>query len=89
MQYACIRGENAEGELADPTRTIQSTTSPRRRADADICIPQDQTIIEREARTYAETFANRTCPRGYNFYGDSPVGSSKRGEHTYTFQCTQ
>ena len=31
--------------------------------------------------------ANRTCPAGYNFYGDSPVGSSRKGEHTYTFQC--
>ena len=51
-------------------------------------VAQDQTIIEREARTYAETFANRTCPRGYNFYGDSPVGSSRKGEHTYTFQCS-
>ena len=50
-------------------------------------VVQDQTIIAGEARTYAETYANRTCPGGYNFYGDSPVGSSRKGEHTYTFQC--
>ena len=50
-------------------------------------VAQDQTIIADEARTYAEAFANRTCPKGYNFYGDSPVGSSRKGEHTYTFQC--
>ena len=52
-------------------------------------VAQDQTIITDEARTYAEAFANRTCPKGYNFYGDSPVGSSRKGEHTYTFRCTQ
>ena len=52
-------------------------------------VAQDQTIIADEARTYAEAFANRTCPKGYNFYGDSPVGSSRKGEHTYTFRCTQ
>ena len=51
-------------------------------------VAQDQTIIEQEARTYAEAFANRTCPKGYNFYGDSPVGGRK-AEHTYVFQCTQ
>jgi hypothetical protein len=52
-------------------------------------VAQDQTIIADEARTYAENFAGRTCPKGYNFYGDSPVGSSRKGEHTYTFQCNQ
>ena len=50
-------------------------------------VTQDQTIIADEARTYAEAFTNRTCPKGYNFYGDSPVGSSRKGVHTYTFQC--
>ncbi len=32
-------------------------------------VAQDPTIIEQEARTYAEAFANQTCPRGYNFFG--------------------
>ncbi len=50
-------------------------------------VVQDQSIISNEAKTYAETYANRSCPKGYNFYGDSPVGSSRKGEHTYTFQC--
>jgi len=51
-------------------------------------VAQDQTIIEQEARAYAETFANRTCTKGYNFYGDAAL-ASRKGEHTYTFQCNQ
>src|SRR5687767_14458255 len=42
---------------------------------------QDSTIIEREAWTYAEAFANQTCPRGYNFFGHGPPGGWK-AEHT-------
>ena len=51
-------------------------------------VAQDQTIIEQEARAYAETFANRICTKGYNFYGEA-VLASRKGEHTYTFQCNQ
>ena len=46
---------------------------------------QDSTIIERGARTYAEAFANQTCPRGYNFFGHGPPGGWK-AENTFVFQ---
>ena len=51
-------------------------------------VVQDQTIIEQEAWSYAEAFANQTCPRGYTFFGHGPPGGWK-AEHTFVFQCTQ
>ena len=51
-------------------------------------VVQDPTIIEQEAWSYAEAFANQTCPRGYSFFGQGPPGGWK-AEHTFVFQCTQ
>ena len=51
-------------------------------------VAQDQTIIAQEAWSYAETYANRTCPKGYNFYGYGTL-MARRGEHTFVFQCNQ
>ena len=51
-------------------------------------VAQDQAIIAQEAWSYAETYANRTCPKGYNFYGYGTL-MARRGEHTFVFQCNQ
>jgi hypothetical protein len=50
-------------------------------------VAQDTTIIEQEAQTYAEAFANQTCTLGYNFFGHGPPGGWK-AEHTFVFKCT-
>ena len=52
-------------------------------------VVRDPAIIADQSRSYAEAYANRTCPKGYNFYGDGPLGGSRKGVHTYVFQCNQ
>jgi hypothetical protein len=49
-------------------------------------VVHDETIISREAHSYAEAFTHRTCPTGYNFYGDAALRPSKR-ERTFVFLC--
>jgi len=49
-------------------------------------IAQDAASLERAAQTYAESFANSTCPKGYDFYSDAPLQAQK-SERVYVFQC--
>ena len=49
-------------------------------------VAQDRAIIEREAQTYAEAHASRTCPTGYDFYAHAAL-MSRKGERTFVFQC--
>jgi hypothetical protein len=49
-------------------------------------VVRDEMIISQEAQSYAEAFAHRTCPKGYNFYGAAAL-YMRRGERTFVFQC--
>ena len=49
-------------------------------------IAQDVGSLDRAAQTFAESFANSACPKGYDFYASGPLGSRK-SELTYVFQC--
>jgi hypothetical protein len=51
-------------------------------------IVQDQTIMERESRTYAEAQANHACPKGYDFYAEGAL-MSRRTERSYIFKCKE
>ena len=43
--------------------------------------------IDREAQAYADRYAKQACPRGHEFYTDSPI--AKRGnERTFVFGCS-
>ena len=37
--------------------------------------------IAQEAQAYAETYANRTCPKGYNFYGYGTLMARRESTH--------
>ena len=43
-------------------------------------------VIDGRAHTYAENFAKRACPKGYDFHTDTPL-TSRRNVRTYVFQC--
>jgi hypothetical protein len=76
-----IRFEHQTGERNDGKTTLVVTPVSG--------VVRDPAIIADQSRSYAEAYANRTCPKGYNFYGDGPLGGSRKGVHTYVFQCNQ
>ena len=47
---------------------------------------QDEAAIDGKAHAYAQSFAKSTCPKGYDFYANTPL-TSRRNERSYVFQC--
>ena len=47
----------------------------------------DRAVMDREAQAYADRYANQSCPKGHDFYGNAPLGSGRNNERTFVFKC--